>query len=629
MPLDSVSRRLNRVRPPHVHITYDVEIGGAIEKREIPFVVGVLADLSAAGGPGQALRDRRFIEVDRDNFDSVMGKIGPELSLDVPNRLSADQPRLFVRLRLTRMASFEPEEVVSQIAPLKQLLIFRRNLRALSVRMIGDVRFEEELENAFQSAKPAAARDIVGYLARKTSEFAADASDGAFLNETIAAQLSANRSVEWDVPRAIDECIAAVDALVSRQLNEVMHAPEFQRLEATWRGLSYLVNQTESSSKLKIRLLDATKGDLLHDLGRAVEVEKAAIFQKVFTEEYGTLGGQPFGLLVGDYEFGPSAEDVTILDQLSRIGAFIHAPFISSASPAMFGFTSFDELAGPRDLASVFEDARFLRWRSFRQSDDARYVGLCVPHILLRLPYGYDAPVEQFQFDEMIDGRTREKYVWGNTAYALAARITDAFARYEWCAAIRGVEGGGRVEGLPAHAFRTDDGEIERKSQTDLAITDRREVELSRLGFIPLCHYKGTDMAVFFGVPSVQQPKQYHHESANASARLSGQIHYLLAVSRFAHFMTVLMRDKVGSFLSREECERFLNFWISNYVLLDDSATQETKAQFPLREARIDVSEIPGKPGAYVATAFLRPHFQLDELSISLRVTVRLSWTGA
>lgn len=613
------------MRPPRVHITYDVETGGTIEKRELPFILGVLADLSAASQPRQPLRDRRFIELDADNFDSWMAKICPELRLNVPNRLAANPPTLSVTLRLTKMASFEPAELVARIDPLNRLLAFRGSLMALRDRMLSDWKFEEDKENAFRAAKPATAEEIVGLIARETPEFAPD----ALLTQAFSAQLSANYSAEWDFSKAIDGGVAVIDASITRQLVEVMHSPEFQRLEATWRGLSYLVNQTESSSKLKIRVIDATKDDLLRDLGRAEDIEKTAIFQKVFTDEYGSLGGQPFGLLVGDYEFGPGDKDVTLLEQLSQIGAFIHAPFISSASPSMFGFTSFDELAGPLDLANGFQQERFLHWRSFRQSDDSRYVGLCVPHILLRLPYGDDAPVEQFNFDEMIDGWTPDKHLWGNAAYALAARITDAFAKYGWCAAIRGVEGGGRVEGLPSHAFRTDDGDLERKSQTDVAITDRREVELSRLGFIPLCHYKGTDMAVFFGVPSVQQPKQYSQESASASARLSGQIHYLLAVSRFAHFMTAMMREKVGSFMSRDDSERFLNLWIQNYVLLDDSANQETKSQFPLREAHIEVTELPGRPGVYLAIAYLRPHFQLDELSISLRVVVRLSSTGA
>jgi type VI secretion system protein ImpC len=620
-----VQRRLSRVRPARVHITYDVDTGGGIEKRELPFVVGVLADLSAAGQRREPLRDRRFSQLDADNFDSLMAKISPELRLNVPNRLAATPATIPVTLRLIKMASFEPSELVAQIDPLDRLLAWLGSLTELRARMLTDWKFEQIREDAFRAAKASTAEEVVRHLAGESTEFAPD----PLLTQALSAQLSANYSAEWDFSKAVDEGVAAIDILITRQLVEVMHSPEFQRLEATWRGLSYLVTQTESSSKLTIRVLDATKDELLRDLGRAADIEKTAIFQKVFTEEYGTLGGQPFGLLVGDYEFGPSDADISLLEQLSQIGAFIHAPFISSASPSMFGFTSFDELAGPLDLATGFQHERFRHWKRFRESDDSRYVGLCIPHILLRLPYGYEAPVEQFHFDEMMNGRTPEKYLWGNTAYALAARITDAFARYGWCAAIRGAEGGGRVEGLPSHAFRTDEGDVERKSQTDVAITDRREVELSRLGFIPLCHYKGTDMAVFFGVPSVQQPKEYSQESASASARLSVQIHYLLAVSRFAHYMTAMMREKVGSFMSREDTERFLNFWIQNYVLLDDSANQEIKSHFPLREARIEVREIPERPGVYLAIAYLRPHFQLDELSISLRVVVRLSSPGA
>ena len=557
------------------------------------------------------------MEVDRDNFDSLMAKICPEPQFDVVNRLAADETTLRVTLRLNRMASFEPVELVSQIDPLKRLLAVRVGLRALIERM----QTEGAFEDAVRAEKLTTEQEIVESLAQDVPELVFD----AVVHEAIKRQLSANHSAEWDnLSKVLDRCVEAVDILMTRQLADVMHAPEFQRLEATWRGLSYLVNQSESSSNLKIKVLDATKADLVHDLTRAPEFDQTAIFKKLYEEEQGTLGGQSFGLLVGDYEFGPGDTDMMILEQLSEIGAIMHAPFISSASPAMFGFTSFDELAGPSDLASGFETDRFLRWKSFRQRDDARHIGLCVPHILLRLPYGYDAPVEQFFFNEMIDGPIREKYLWGNTAYALAARVTDAFAKYGWCAAIRGVEGGGRVEGLPAHAFRSDDGDVERNSPTDLAITDRREVELSRLGFIPLCHYKGTDMAVFFAVPSVQEPKQYNKNSATESARLSGQIHYLLAASRFAHYITAMMRDKIGSFMSREDSERFLNLWIQNYVLLDDSANQETKSQFPLREARIEVSEVPEKPGGYMAVAYLRPHFQLDELSISLRVVVRL-----
>jgi type VI secretion system protein ImpC len=291
----------------------------------------------------------------------------------------------------------------------------------------------------------------------------------------------------------------------------------------------------------------------------------------------------------------------------------------------LFNWESFTELAGPRDVAKIFDNDAYVAWNAFRKSDDAKYVGLCMPHILLRLPYGQETvPVEEFGYEEKVDGRDHKKYLWGNAAYALAARVTDAFAKHEWCAAIRGVEGGGLVEGLPAHTFQTDDGDTTVKCPTEIAITDRRENELSKLGFIPACHYKGTTSAVFMATQSASKPTQYLNADANANARLSSQLQYIFAVSRFAHFLKAMMRDKIGSFMSREQCQKFLNEWITNYILLDDFASQDAKAKFPLREARIEVSEDPAKPGVYTAVAFLRPHFQLDELTISLRLVARL-----
>lgn len=291
----------------------------------------------------------------------------------------------------------------------------------------------------------------------------------------------------------------------------------------------------------------------------------------------------------------------------------------------MFNWESFTELAGPRDLAKIFDNDAYVRWKSFRESDDSKYVGLCLPHILMRLPYGKETvPVEAFDFEEKVDGTDHRKYLWGNAAYAFASRMTEAFAKFEWCAAIRGVEGGGLVEGLPAHTFKTDDGDIALKCPTEIAITDRRENELSKLGFIPLCHYKGKDQAAFIGAQSCQKPQQYLDNDATANARLTAQLQYTMAVARFAHFLKAIMRDKVGSFMSRDQCEKFLNTWIANYVLLDDSASQEAKAKFPLREAQVRVEEVPGKPGVYNAVAHLRPHFQLDELSVSLRLVARL-----
>jgi type VI secretion system protein ImpC len=446
-----------------------------------------------------------------------------------------------------------------------------------------------------------------------------------WLKDLVQDVMTGQMTVSNDTEVMINSRIAELDALISRQLNEILHAEPLQKLEGSWRGLHYFVSQTETSSSLKIKLLNISKTDLFKDLDKAVEFDQSQIFKKIYEEEYGTLGGAPFGALLGDYEFGRHPQDVALLEKMSGVAATSHAPFIAAATPAMFNFESYTELAGPRDLEKIFDNEAYLKWNMFRKSDDSRYVGLCLPHVLMRLPYGKETvPVEEFDFEEGVDGRDHSKYLWGNAAYAFAARLTDAFARHEWCAAIRGVEGGGLVEGLPAHNFITDDGDVATKCPTEIAITDRRENELSKLGFIPLCYYKGTDTAVFIGAQSTQKPQLYLDDDANANSRLSTQLQYILACSRFAHFIKVMMRDKIGSFMTREQCESFLNRWITHYVLLDDNASQEMKAKFPLREARVEVSEIPGKPGAYTAVAFLRPHFQLEELAVSLRLVAKL-----
>ena len=327
----------------------------------------------------------------------------------------------------------------------------------------------------------------------------------------------------------------------------------------------------------------------------------------------------------GQFEMSRQPEDMYFIDQMSHIAAAAHAPFITAASPQLFGLQSHAELGKPLDMAKVFDTVEYAKWKSFRESEDSRYVGLVLPHVLGRLPYGRDTvPLDEFDFEEDVDGTDHSKYLWSNAAYAFGARLTDAFAKYGWLAAIRGVEGGGLVEGLPTHTFRTDDGEIALKCPTEVAITDRNEKLLSDLGFISLVHCKNTDYAAFFGGQSTQKAKTYNTDAANANARLSTQLPYIFSASRIAHYMKSIMRDKIGSFASRENVQDFLNTWLAQYVLLDDSASQEAKAKYPLREARVDVVEVPGKPGVYRAAAFLRPHFQLDELTISLRLVAEL-----
>jgi type VI secretion system protein ImpC len=445
------------------------------------------------------------------------------------------------------------------------------------------------------------------------------------VKEFVAQVLEGEMKLSRDADATINSRVAQIDHLISLQLNEILHHPAFQKLEASWRGIKYMMDQSETSSMLKIRVLNVSKKELLRDLQRAPEFDQSVMFKKVYEDEFGIFGGEPFGALIGDYEFSKHPEDIELLEKVSQVAAGAHAPFLTAAAPELLNMDSFSQLGDPRDIGKIFDSTEFAKWKSFRASEDSRYVGLTMPRVLMRLPYGKDTkPVDDFSYEEGVDGTDHSKYLWGNAAYALGARLTTAFAQYGWCASIRGVEGGGLVEGLPTHTFRTDEGDVALKCPTEVAITDRREKELADQGLIPLVHCKGTDYAAFFSVQSANKPKKFDKAAANANARLSAQLPYILAVSRFAHYMKSIMRDKIGGFMSRGQCQTFLTQWIMQYVTDDDQASAAVKAKFPLREAKIEVSEIPGKPGAYRAIAFLRPHFQLDELTVSLRLVAEL-----
>ena len=487
---------------------------------------------------------------------------------------------------------------------------------------------ERERESQVLCAQPLARGELLELIIRE-GRLARDEGQKEYARELVgefAKQvLEGEMVLPGDTQRMIQERIARIDALISRQLNEILHAPEFQKLEASWRGLSYLVQQAETGADLKIKVLNASKKDLVKDMEKASEFDQSSIFKKIYEEEFGSYGGVSYGCLVGDFEFDNNPQDLALLARMSEVAAAAHAPLITSAAAGLFDLESFAELDQPRDLAKVFQGAGYAKWRAFRISEDARYVALCLPHVLMRLPYGQDnEPAQSFSFEEEVDGTDHGKYLWGNAAYCLASCITGAFASYGWTAAIRGVEGGGLVSGLPVHTFSTGDGELALKCPTETAITDRREKELADLGFVPLVHCKGSDNAAFFSVQSANKSKGYDSDAANANARLSGQLQYILAVSRFAHYLKAVMRDKVGSFGSRKNVEDYLNRWIGKYVLLDDDAGQEMKSRFPLREARVEVFEQPGAPGAYRAVAFLKPHYQLDELTVSLRLVANL-----
>jgi type VI secretion system protein ImpC len=445
------------------------------------------------------------------------------------------------------------------------------------------------------------------------------------LKEFVNQVLEGHMTVSADVEAMIMRRIAHIDHLLSLQLNEILHHPKFQQLESTWRGIRYLLENSETGVNLKIKLFNSTKKEILRDLQRVPEFDQSQMFKKVYEHEFGVFGGEPFGALIGDYEFGRGPEDIEFLERMSSVAAAAHAPFLSSAGADLLNLESYTQLDNPRDLAKVFDTTEYARWKGFRMSEDSRYVCLTLPHVLLRVPYGKDTKsVDAFHYEEGVTGQDHSKYLWGNAAYALGARITNAFARYGWCAAIRGVEGGGLVDSLPSHTFKTEHGDVALKCPTETIITDRREKELGDLGFVPLVHCKGTDYAAFFSIQTCQKPRLYNTEQANANARLSAQLPYMMAVCRFAHYLKAMMRDKIGSFTSRKDCELFLNNWIVNYVTEDDLAPHSVKAQYPLRKARVDVIEDKSKPGVFKAIAFLRPHFQLDELSVSLRLVAEL-----
>lgn len=426
----------------------------------------------------------------------------------------------------------------------------------------------------------------------------------------------------------IDERAGGIDVQIGRQLDAIMHAKNFQELEATWRGMFYLVSRTETGRLLKLRVFNASKDDLRKELEKAADFDQSCIFKMIYEAEFGTYGGSPYSLLVGGYEFGRAPDDMSLLNNITKVAASAHAPFIAAAAPSLFGLDGFDKLAKPRDLAQLFETPEMAQWQEFRGSEDSRYVALALPHVLMRLPYGKDSrPAEGIRYEEATTGPAgmdHDAFLWGNAAWVMAERITHAFALYHWTAAIRGVEGGGLVDGLPVYTYRDDAGLPNMICPTEVAITDRREKELNDLGFIALCNCKGTGQAAFFGGQTANLPRQYISDDANANAKLSAMLPYILAASRFAHYIKVIMRKKIGAFLTRANIEAYLNTWIAQYVLLDDNASQEVKASYPLRAAQVTVTDVPGSPGAYKATVFIKPHFQLEELTTSIRLVANL-----
>ena len=494
---------------------------------------------------------------------------------------------------------------------------------------------EKELESGAAGEAEAQSASLLDQAITATKQTKPEDTKNLLANLT---EQALKGTLTWDknLTVTINSAIKAIDEAMSKQVSAILHNEKFQKLEGSWRGLNHLVMNSETGRTLKIRMLNLEKRELYRDLDKAVEFDQSQTFKKIYEEEFGIAGGEPYGAIIGDYEFSNHPEDIELLTKMSNVAASGFCPFISAASSQMFGFEDYTELSKPRDLGATFETSEYIKWRSFRDSEDSRFVSLVMPRVLSRVPYGKASKaVEAFNFEEFevdADGMStsadHSDYCWMNAAYVMGTTLTQAFSQSSWCTAIRGAEGGGKVESLPTHLFKSDDGDTDVKCPTEIGITDRREAELSEQGFLPLCHYKNTDYSVFFGSQSCQKPKQFDDPDATANADISARLPYVMATSRIAHYLKVMARDKVGSFMEAKEIERWLNKWVKQYTNSNPDAAPEQKAKYPLAEARVEVKEVPGKPGVYSAVAYLKPWLQMEELTTSMRLVANIPNPG-
>jgi len=690
MARSSSQKFLARNRAPRVVLEYNVELYGAMRRVQLPFVIGVFADLAGTPRePPRPLAERRIRDIDVDTFDARLRELQPRAAFSVPDTIRG-VGELAVDLTFQSIDDFLPTSIVRKIPSLDALLNERIQLTSLSVymdgksgsevlveRILNDQQLQNEafaaksstsapadqtgesseeslnllLQNefkpntpeAFAEKSPASAladqppessEDSLGSLLQK--EFKpktpqAFAELASALKTLVEQRRTHGGPTGKDPTRFISELVTQIDYKLGQQVNLVLHHRDFQKLEGAWRGLHYLVSNTETDELLKIRFLSVSKAELDRMISRyrGDAWEQSPLFRMIYEEAYGTFGGEPYGCLVGDYEFSHGKNDVDVLRGIAKIAAHTHAPFLAAGSPQLLKMETWQQVARPRDMSSVFSAPEYAEWRALRESDDSRYLALTVPRCLARLPYGNETnPVEEFDFEEAVRGPDASCFVWANSAYALAANIARSFNLFGWCAQFRGVESGGLVEGLPCHQFPSEEGDVQLSS-TEIAISDRWEAELSRSGLIPLLNIKNTGSAVFVGARSLHRPAVYDDPDVTARAALEARLPYLLTSCRLVHYMKCIVRDRIGSFASREDMERQLNDWVSQYVEHDQGSTnQESKARRPLAEAQVVIEPIEGNSAAYLGKFYLRPQYQLEGLTVPLRLTARLLSRG-
>ena len=642
---------LPKIRPPRVQIEYDVELYGSTKKIHLPFVVGVLADL--AGTPSEPLpmlEERKFLEYDLDNFDSRMKTLRPSLAFAVDDLL-VGEGTLSVDLRFERLADWTPQRFMTQLRPLWLWLVTQGWLEELAgalrdgslnaepvLRLLAN---RAELDPLAQVPFPTERGET---LQHELAELSADieaigrrlgAEDGRFREVAFRGAIAMARAVPVygekalaypDLLRGLENVIEQIGRRLGTQLDAILHHPDFQQLEGAWRGLHHLVSQTETNEMLKIRVLCVGKAELARSLRRsgADQWDQSPLFKKVYEEEYGQFGGEPYGLLLGDYEFSHHAADIELLQSLANIASAAHAPFLTAASPNLFQMESWQELVIPRDLTKLFTTPEYAAWRALRDSEESRYLGLAMPRILARSPYRPQAGFGgQYQEDETANGPSR--FTWANAAYAMAANITRAFSLYGWCSAIRGIEGGGTVDGLPVHAFPADDGSVAPACPAEIAISDRREAELAKYGLMPLRHRSGSvSNTAFISAQSLHSPAEYDDPDATANAALAAQWPYLFACCRFMHYLKCMTRDRIGSYQTPEDLQTWLARWIMSYVDGQPGSSNDRKAKYPLASAEVTVEAAEGGSPVWQMNAYLRPHYQLEGLTVSLRLVARV-----
>ncbi|MFK8021713.1 MAG: type VI secretion system contractile sheath large subunit, partial [Pseudomonadales bacterium] len=720
---ESIQGRLGRLRPPRVRISYDRETHGSLIQEEIPFIIGVFAPLSGSQPrKGDEVSQRKMLDIDRDNFDEVLSKIGPEVELgslltddmlmemgidpsvkrsrtvtfNDPNRSSDDVQ--FAGIKFSCLDDFAPDSIIRRIDELRQVDRKRTQIRDLQAMLENAPQFYEAvctlLGQCIDDLPPLGTasdeerikyNEFTGLMYELTEKFRhpEDIENwaNATLNElkslfelmqTASSQDETARNkillgrLYWEILRPatveinslsndaeqtkkleqlkettlfdrFDQRVSSIDRILSHQLDAILHHAEFMQLEATWRGLAFLVFRAETGSKLKIRVVNLTENELKKDLERAVELDQSYISKLIVETEYGTYDGTPYSLLVGDYEFDDTADKIDFLKNIAQLAASAHAPFIASSNFKSFNLGGFDDSVQADDLKNVAGGVNGAIWRSFSEMEDSRYVSLTVPKVLLRLPYQSDfgQPVEYYDISENVlrrneqgdvEGVEPDHCLWGNAAFILAERISNAFSLYGWAAAIRGEEGGGLIETLPSFEFKASEGQDARIGPTQGAITDHLEKELTAQDFFVLCvpQLRERSTAAFFARQATDKPRSFLDDHMNANSALSSSLASILCASRFAIYIKVLMREKIGTFMTRSNVEAYLNAWIAEYILLDDEATQDAKAAYPLRSATIKVRDNPGKPGSYKATLFVRPHFQLEGLTESVRLVIEL-----